>query len=111
MSDTNRERLMFTCYSVRIGYELGSFEIAAHRCATDSRKESRCLSCHPIQLSKNRLPSKRAARLPDPLRPCQAECFRSPRGAWEPFRLTRTSVTRVFSGAEKIELLRGLPRS
>lgn len=26
--------------------------------ATDSRKESRCLSCYPIQLSKNRLPSK-----------------------------------------------------
>ena len=25
---------------------------------TDSRKESRCLSCYPIQLSKNRLPSK-----------------------------------------------------
>ena len=74
--------------------------------ATDSRKESRCLSCFPIQLSKNR-PRERAARLPDPSVRVKrnvsvlAEAFAS---RANPFRLTRTPIPHWCCWIGKIEL-------
>ena len=58
----------------------------------ESSKESRLLTCFPIQLSKNR-PRRKGGKIARPLRPCQAECFRY---HTKSFRLTRTRVLTSF---------------
>ena len=73
--------------------------------ATDSRKESRCLSSYPIQLSKNRLSSKGRPICQTPPS-VSSEMFPGEISRANPSRLTRILLKlRRLSGVEKIELL------